>query len=127
MPSFGRVSRSRLDTCHPFWPLIMDIVIKDYDCTILCGFRGATDQLEAFEAGNSEVTWPDSTHNNEFEGEPYSLGLDVAPWPYHPNDIPEFMHLAGRILTVASFFDIKVIWGGHWKSLKDYGHFELDL
>jgi len=128
MPSFGTTSKRRLETCHPLLQLVMDKVIQDYDCTIIRygGFRGEKLQDKLFNDGKSQVKWPDSKHNNEWEGVPYSLAVDVGPWPLNWEDISEFKHLAGRILQAANDLGIKLNWGGNWKSFKDYPHYELD-
>lgn len=128
MPKFGTVSKQRLKTCHPLIQLVMNRVIETYDCTILPygGFRSKTEQNKLFEKGRSKVQWPNSKHNNEWEGEPYSLAVDAAPWPLDWDDIAEFKHLAGRILQASDDLGIKLNWGGNWKSFKDYPHYELD-
>ena len=119
MPSFGKTSKKRLKTCHPLIQLIMNKVIEDYDCTILCGYRGLVEQNKAFNTGKSKVMWPDSNHNKE-----PSLAIDVGPWPLDWKDIAEFKHLAGRILATANIMGIKLNWGGNWKSFIDCPHFQ---
>ena len=121
MPSFGKTSTKRLKTCHPLIQLIMNRVIKTYDCTIICGHREEDKQNQAYEDGNSQLQWDDSKHNKK-----PSLAIDTAPWPLDWNDIGEFKHLAGRISQAADDLGIKLIWGGNWKRFKDYPHYELD-
>lgn len=87
MFSYGKTSIKRLKTCHPLLQLVMNRVIVAYDCTILCGYRGESEQKQAFDAGRSQVNWPDSNHNRE-----PSLAVDVAPWPLDWDDISEFKH-----------------------------------
>ena len=38
-------------------------VIKDRDCTILCGYRGKEEQEKAVSEGNSKLHYPHSKHN----------------------------------------------------------------
>ena len=128
MPSFGYTSKSRLSTCHPLIQLVCNRIIETYDITIVQygGFRTAAEQQRLFERGASKVEWPDSKHNNTFEGRPYSLAVDIGPWPLDWDNLPEFHHMAGRVLQAADDLGIRLIWGGHWKTFKDYPHFELD-
>ena len=128
MPSFGTRSKSRLSTCHPLIQLVLNRVIITYDCTILAGWRGKAEQDSLYNSRpqRSQLKWPLSNHNNEFKDEPYSLAVDVGPWPLDWEDINEFHHLGGRVLQAASDLGIQLIWGGNWESFKDYPHYELD-
>jgi len=128
MPNFGKTSKRRLKTCHPYLRLIMEQVIKERDCTILQygGFRSEKDQNRLLIDGKSQVGWPNSNHNNTFGNKPYSLAVDVAPWPVNWNNINEFKELGEIILKKAKQLGIKLNWGGNWKSFKDYPHYELD-
>lgn len=128
MPRFGKTSKRRLKTCHPYLQLIMNQVIKEKDCTILQygGFRGKKIQNRLVEKGMSKTKYPTSKHNNIFGTKPYSLAVDVGPWPLDWNDIEDFKELGKIILNKASELGIKLNWGGNWKSFKDYPHYELD-
>ena len=127
MPKFGNTSKGRLNTCHPYLQLILNKVIQTYDCTILCGFRAELGQNTAFEAGKSMLAWPESKHNNMLGYKPYSLAIDVGPWPLDWDDIDEFKHLGGRILQAADCLGIPLVWGGNWTTFKDYPHYQLIL
>ncbi len=39
------------------------MIVKDFDCAVLCGHRNEADQNEAFRNNSSTKKWPDSDHN----------------------------------------------------------------
>lgn len=151
MPSFSSKSNERLDTCHEMLQALFGLVIVQYDCSVLCGYRGELDQHHAFVTGHSSVDWPKSKHNTS-----PSLAIDVAPyiegrgipWPQHPTkweyatqrdnyikDLAQFYHFAGYVLGKAEEHDIRLRWGGDWdkdhdlrdNKFDDLVHFELIL
>jgi peptidoglycan L-alanyl-D-glutamate endopeptidase CwlK len=65
----------RILTVHRDLLVLFKHVILDYDCSVICGYRGEEDQNKAFAEGNSQKKFPDSMHN-------YwpSLAIDVAPY-----------------------------------------------
>lgn len=124
MPTFGKVSRERLETCHPKLQELMNRAIVDtpIDFAIICGFRDQADQDKAYAQGYSKVKWPDGKHNKN-----PSHAVDVAPvidgkviW----NDVDLFDKLAAHIALCSSDLCISVEWGGNW-SWKDYPHWQL--
>ena len=70
MPSFGSTSLSRLATCHEDLQTLMGVVVKEWDCTILCGRRSKEAQDAAYNAvpRRSGVKWPMSKHNAPCHG-----------------------------------------------------------
>lgn len=135
MPSFGRTSTRRLNECDEKWQLIMNEVIKYYDCTIITGHRTKEEQTEKYNEGTSEVSWPNSKHNTI-----PSTAIDVAPWPIPTNwgdkiwkDRVKFYELKAIIFFVAAKHGIKIRFGGDWDRDYDYidnkfddlVHFEL--
>lgn len=121
MPDFGSKSLERLATLHPKLQNILMMAIDIQDFTIVWGFRGEQAQNEAYDTGHSDRPWPQSLHNQQ-----PSRAVDVAPWPIKWNDTDAFIYLAGVIMTCAYTQDVKLRWGGRWKTLKDWGHFELE-
>ncbi len=133
MPSFGRASRKRRDTCHPDLVQWADRLILRFDFTVVCGARGQEDQEEAFRNGKSKVHYPHSRHNTS-----PSLAIDIAPWDQHRGVIDwdhpaRFILLAGMGLQLAASMDLPITWGGDWDkdtfmrdhSFKDYPHYQL--
>ncbi len=131
MPHFGTASRLRLTTCHPDIRAVMNQAIKFIDFSVTAGQRGEEAQNAAYAAGNSQVPWPESTHNTE----PLSEGIDVAPYPIAWDDRERFTLMAGIILTCGWMMDIDLRWGGDWNretevkdnKFDDLGHFEIVL
>ncbi len=75
MNHFSDQSKAKLKTCHGDLQNLFAHVIQDYDCSILCGERGETEQNKAFAEGNSKLQYPRSKHNSH-----PSLAVDVAPY-----------------------------------------------
>ena len=106
----------------------MNEAIKFIDFSIIYGQRSETEQTAAYESGNSQVPWPNSTHNTD-----PSEGIDVAPYPIAWDDRERFTLLAGVILMCGFMLGIILRWGGDWdrdtevkdNSFDDLGHFEL--
>ena len=107
-------------------------VVKEYDCTVLCGHRGKEEQDEAFATEMSTKRWPDSKHNQV-----PSLAVDVVP--YFPGvkidwkDLSTFARFAGYVERVAHEQGTRIRWGGDWNDNRrtaderfvDMPHFEL--
>lgn len=121
MPEFGARSLSRLNSCDERLQELFKEVIKEIDCTILCGYRDLKAQNEAYAKGFSKVDFPNSKHN-AFP----SLAVDVAPYPIDWNNLDRFNKLAEVVKEKANALGIKVKWGAEFKTLKDYPHWELE-
>ena len=115
------ISEERLNTCCGDLQTICKTVIQDYDFMVICGYRGEKEQNDAYNNGKSRVQFPHSKHNLQ-----PSMAVDLAPYPIDWNDLKRFHELAGRILEVANLLEIPLIWGGHWRTFKDYPHFEIE-
>ena len=134
MPTFGKASRERLDTCHADLQRIMEAVVERYDIAIICGHRNEIAQMLAYEQGKSQLPWPQSKHNSY-----PSQAVDIAPYPIDWNDREAFALMAGWVLCVADRLlqEGKVThalkWGGDWNRdhktrdhrFLDFPHFEL--
>ena len=130
MPSFGAESRKRLDTCHKDLQDLCELVIRNYDFTVLEGFRSSTRQDDLFRQGKSKLRGGQSKHNND-----PSLAVDIAPYPIDWESTKRFYLLAGFMFQAASELGIDLRWGGDWdgdwihtdQSFHDLPHFELDI
>lgn len=126
MPKFSLKSKERLNTCHPDLRKVCEEVIRTYDFSVTCGHRNKKEQDEAYRKGNSNVRYPNSAHNKI-----PSLAVDIVPYPVDWNDIGRFRELAAAFMAVASVLKERgeitsdFVWGGNWKTLKDYPHFEV--
>ena len=129
MPGYSILSTKRLSTCHPFLQLIFTEVIKEIDNTILIGFCSKDAQDEAFRNGKSKLRFPQSNHNFR----PWSLAVDVAPYPIQWKNIKRFYYFAGHVKAIALSKGISLRWGGDWdgdyiysdQDFNDLVHFEL--
>ena len=134
MPKFSRSSKQKLATCHPDLITLFNVVIKTFDCKVICGHRGKIAQNNAFINGLSKVQWPNSKHNRK-----PSMAADVVPYPIDWMDLPRMKFFAGYVLGIAQrLFDEgkmthKVISGLDWDgdtelkdtTFKDHPHFQL--
>lgn len=128
MPSFSNRSLSRLETCDDRIQTIMHLAIKQYDISIVCGYRNAIDQNAAFDSKNSKVHWPNSKHNDY-----PSKAIDIIPYPDGWDSKEQFYFMAGYIQSIADKVGILIRWGGDWdrdgdlddQTFMDLAHFEL--
>lgn len=126
MPKFSNASKQRLATCHEDIRTVCNELIKYIDFSVICGHRGKADQNKAFKEGKSKLQFPKSAHN------PIpSLAVDITPYPLNWDDIGSFKELHGAFVVVAQKLKeegkikSEFVWGGNWKKLKDYPHYEL--
>ena len=128
MPSFSKTSRKRLDTCHPDLIQVCELVIPNYDFTVLEGYRTNVRQNELFRQGKSKLRAGESKHNNN-----PSIAVDLAPWPIRWDEERAFYFLAGLMFQAASQLGVTLRYGGDWngnfdfsdQSFFDLVHFEL--
>lgn len=121
MPKFSQKSLDRLQTCDERLQRVLKIAIRHYDFSVLDGHRGRERQNQAFMKGHSKVEWPNSRHNKI-----PSLAVDIAPYPIDWEDIDRFKELGRLVLAIADTLKIRIEWGGYWKTLKDYPHFQVE-
>lgn len=141
LAGFIRLLCSRLSVHHPDW-------------LIVCGWRGETEQHEAFLAGRSKVDWPNSQHNRMIEVStleynvrstsaavvkkmvPQSVAVDLAPYPYDAGRDKERLYLiAGYARCLADVEGVPLRIGADWdgdlatldQKLHDPWHYELKV
>ena len=120
MPKFSKSSIEKLATCRPELVDLFLEVIKERDCTIICGFRNEKDQLIAYKAGRSHVQFPNSRHNQH-----PSRAVDVMSYPINWSDRLGQHEFAAYVYNTAMIMEIRVKWGGQFKTLYDAPHWEL--
>ena len=59
MAKFGTASLRRLSECDDRIQLVLNEVVKTFDCSVLCGYRDEDTQQELYRTGRSHVQWPD--------------------------------------------------------------------
>ena len=151
MPHFSSRSNAILSTCHPELQILFKEVIKEYDCSVICGFRCKGDQDKAFDDGKSKAQFPWSKHNKL-----PSIAVDVGPYDPVIKNIPWFNGIkeemsfkeimaeverlkvwyffGAHVQGVAKRLGLKVRWGGDWdgdfnfkdQNFHDLPHFELE-
>lgn len=99
------------------------------DFGISHGLRSAEEQNELYQQGRTKpgniVTNVDGyTRRSKHQD---GIAIDVFAWVDGKVSWEEkyYWMIAGVVLWVAQSRNIKLQWGGHWKSFKDYPHFEL--
>jgi len=128
MPSFGKSSTENLSQCHSDLQLLFNIVVRKFDCSVICGSRTETEQNRTFLEGKSTLKYPESFHNLK-----PSLAVDVCPYPINWQNHKRFYFFAGYVKHVAESLGIKIRWGGDWdgdtiiddQNFNDLPHFEL--
>ena len=128
MPKFGTSSQRRLDTCHPDLKMVFKQVVLDFDCSILCGYRGEEEQNRLADSGMSQLRFPNGNHNQM-----PSKAVDAMPYPIVWNDRERIALFAGYVLGVGNSMGVELVWGGDWNGNRvttdtgfyDGPHFEL--
>ena len=118
MPRFGKRSKERLEGVKTLLVNVLNDTVKIYDIFVIEGVRSKERQKELYDQGATKVL-----HSNHMDG----LAVDIAPYPYDPNDIK----------MVSKDLGIRIRWGGDWnedqefsgrdpkQTFNDYVHFEL--
>jgi len=129
MPRFGKRSKNNLAQCHPLLKELANEAIQTVDFAVICGYRGAAAQEEAYRLGNSRARYGQSAHNTTYHSDPYSLAFDACPWHAEkPNirwdDIQAFENMVEHFEETASEMGIAITCGGRWR-MRDWPHVQL--
>lgn len=124
MPKFSEKSLNNLSSCDKDLQRLFKEVVKEYDCSILCGYRDVNAQTKAYNAGNSSLRFPYSKHNKL-----PSEAVDVVPYPVDWKNKDDFYKFAAYVLNTAMKMNIRIKWGGFFyingKPFFDGAHFQL--
>lgn len=120
MPRFSARSLAVRSQLHPLLVLVVDECIKEYDFTLVQGYRGEADQNKAHAGGFSNAKFGQSPHNYK-----PSFAFDAYSWPIDVNDTTRQKPLADAMKRAADRARVHITWGGDFKSFKDRPHFEL--
>ena len=131
MYKFSDISRNRLKTCDILLQQLFEYIIIKYDCSIICGYRGKTEQNRAFKEGKSKKKYPESKHNT-FP----SRAVDVAPYIAGKGiswDKDQCYYFAGYVKGIADSLNIPIRCGADWDKdndinnqiFNDLVHFEI--
>lgn len=104
-------------------------VIKEYDFTVIEGFRTLERQQELYKQGFSQINGTSKKGKHNYSP---SLAIDVIPYKKGVNPFDNsikselmFNQMAHKFKNVAKKLNIDITWGGDWKNFKDLPHFEL--
>ena len=123
---FSKTSAARLATCDERIQLVMNAVIKERDCTIICGARTLEDQQKAFAGGFSKIDGVKKKSMHQIgKDRPKSFAVDTLPSPIKWDDVKGHTEFATFVLAKAKELNVNLVWGGNWKSFSDRPHFEL--
>lgn len=100
------------------------------DFAVVQGVRTQEYQNELYAQGRTKpgkiVTWTKSS-KHLIQPDGFGHALDLVPvingrmdW----NDISNFLLLGTLMFRAAMELNVRIAWGGHWKTTKDYPHFE---
>lgn len=128
---FSAISQSRLDTCHPLLIQLFTEVIKHRDCSIAEGARTNERQAQLLRENKTQLGPGKSKHNLNAE-RPWSLAVDVVPYPEKYTSIPAMVEFGWMVVGMAYGMGIPLRWGGDWNmnwdikdNWNDLPHFEL--
>lgn len=124
---FSQRSLNNLKGIHPNMVRLMNEAIKTapIDFVITEGVRTAQRQQELFKQGRSKCDGIKKKSNHQVKSDGFGYAVDLYPLPVDYNNKQAFKTLAGHIKQVANRLNIKISWGGDWKSFVDMPHYEL--
>lgn len=114
-------SKSRLLGVHPDLLRVVELAIRitEQDFTVLEGIRTKERQVQLVQEGRSKTM-----NSRHLTGH----AVDLGAWTrgqvsWNPKD---YTPIAVAMKEAARQCDVPIVWGGDWKTFKDYVHFELD-
>ena len=118
---FSNNSTSKLDTCETKIKIVLEkaLELSSIDFGVSHGHRTPQEQKTLFEKGRTKpgsiVTYCDGYAKKSKHNASPSLAVDIyafvdgkASW-----EAEHLSYIAGIILTVAKFYGIPLVWGGH--------------
>ena len=126
----GKRSLRRLWGVHPDLINIVEqaITMTVVDFTVLEGVRSEERQIELFAAG-ATLTMNSRHKVKEIEdgGTGLAHAVDLGAWVAGEVrwDWPLYDKIANAVKLAAVELDLKIEWGGDWRSFKDGPHFQL--
>lgn len=123
---FGKTSRQRLEGVHPRLIAVAERALSygilDLTVVPFGGLRTEADQRKLVERGASQTM--NSRHRPQADG--YGHAIDLAPYPIDWNDTSRFFLASTLMFRAAMEEGVIIAWGGHWRTFKDYPHFQLE-
>ena len=127
MFKFGKTSLANLNGVHPALVKLAQATIAaaTVDFRVIDGMRTLAEEKINLAKGVSQTM--NSLHLRRKDG--YAHAIDFVALT---NGQPDWFHISNFLSIVGTFKEqskklkIPIICGADWKSLKDYGHIELD-
>lgn len=121
MYKFSQRSLNHLVGVHPSLVAVMKraIQISPTDFAIVDGIRTIEEQRELFKKGATKTMNSRHLTGHAVDIAPYVNGRLRWDWPL-------FYPIAKAVKDAAFEDNIKIVWGGDWKTFPDAPHFELD-
>lgn len=123
MYKWSKTSLKRLQTCDKKLQDLANMMLSRSTCdlTITCGHRNEKEQEDAFKSGKSHAHFGQSKHNFL-----PSQAIDIIPYPicWDKKD-KRWQETALNAMWCAGKLGFEITWGGSFKSLEDYPHYEL--
>ena len=114
---FSERSKEHLSEIHPdlYHVVILARQLSEVPFEITDGLRTLEEQRHYYDTGKSKTM--KSKHLT-------GLAVDVVPIPvvWEPE---AFYPIAIAMKQASDILDIPIVWGGDWRTFKDYPHFEL--
>lgn len=116
---------SKIGELNPNFARFVISILKNHDdCHISTAYRGMIAQNAAMALGRSNLRYPLSKHNKTDEyGLPNAEAVDLFRIDDKGKAHFEKYYFED-IWIFCKSKDMDISWGGNWKSLKDYPHFE---
>ena len=127
MYKFSKRSLNNLSGIHPDLVKVMNAAIKNapVDFVITEGVRTLKRQQELFKQGKSKCDGIKNKSNHQIKSDGYGYAVDLYPLPIDYKNKEPYKILSGHIKKVAHELNVKIQWGGDWKTLVDMPHYEL--
>lgn len=127
MAKFSQRSLNNLKGIHPKMVKLMSEAIKDtpIDFVITEGVRTAARQNELFKKGKSQRDGIKKKSEHQIKSDGFGYAVDLYPLPMQFKDMKPYIIISQHIKAKAEKLGIKIVYGGDWKTFKDYPHYEL--
>lgn len=100
-----------------------DLITKQ-PFAVIHGIRTVAEEEANVASGHSQTM-----HSRHFPNKQgFACAVDVmalGPWLKADWNPVDYQPIAAAMLSAAHEFSILIEWGGNWKTLKDWGHFQL--
>ena len=118
----GARSRSNMVGLHPHLIEIIELGIQttEVDFTVIEGLRSEERQRQLLSSG--ATTTMNSRHLTGHAFDFVALKDNKVEW----NDITLYVKISNAFKAAATKLNHPIVWGGDWRTFKDYGHVQLN-